>query len=160
LEPLQVFFIWNYPNGHIFLGDGGAYLIGLYIAVLSILLIQRHPNVSPFYALVVNAYPIFETLFTIWRRKVHRGRKSMIPDGIHFHTLIYRRVLRWATRDERVASLNNAKTSPYLWALSSITIVPATLWWSNQTYLIITALLFCTFYIVCYKWIVRFKSIR
>lgn len=152
------FFIWNYPFGLIFLGDGGAYLIGFYIALLSILVVQRHPTVSPLYALVVNAYPIFETLFTIWRRKIHRGRKSMIPDGIHFHTLIYRRVMRWATRNEKIALLNNAKSSPYLWALSCVTIFPATLWWDNSYYLIITVLLFCVFYILCYRWIVRFKS--
>jgi len=153
------FFIWNYPNGLIFLGDAGAYFIGFYIAVLSILLVQRHPNISPFYALVVNAYPIFETLFTIWRRRVHRGRKSMMPDGIHFHTLIYRRVMRWATRDENMARLNNARTSPYLWALSCISIVPATLWWENESYLIIAILGFCTFYVLCYRWIVLFKKI-
>jgi UDP-N-acetylmuramyl pentapeptide phosphotransferase/UDP-N-acetylglucosamine-1-phosphate transferase len=153
------FFIWNYPNGLIFLGDAGAYFIGFYIAVLSILLVQRHPNISPFYALVVNAYPIFETLFTIWRRRVHRGRKSMMPDGIHFHTLIYRRVMRWATRDENMARLNNARTSPYLWALSCMSIVPATLWWENDSYLIISILGFCIFYILCYRWIVLFKKI-
>jgi UDP-N-acetylmuramyl pentapeptide phosphotransferase/UDP-N-acetylglucosamine-1-phosphate transferase len=153
------FFIWNYPNGLIFLGDAGAYFIGFYIAVLSILLVQRHPNISPFYALVVNAYPIFETLFTIWRRRVHRGRKSMMPDGIHFHTLIYRRVMRWATRDENMARLNNARTSPYLWALSCMSIVPATLWWDDGSYLIIAILGFCIFYILCYRWIVLFKKI-
>jgi len=153
------FFIWNYPNGLIFLGDAGAYFIGFYIAVLSILLVQRHSNISPFYALVVNAYPIFETLFTIWRRRVHRGRKSMMPDGIHFHTLIYRRVMRWATRDENMARLNNARTSPYLWALSCMSIVPATLWWGNESYLIIAILGFCIFYILCYRWIVLFKKI-
>ena len=153
------FFVWNYPNGRIFLGDGGAYLIGFFIAVLSLLLVSRHESVSPFYALIVNSYPVFETLFTIWRRKVHRGRKSMTPDGIHFHSLIYRRILRWATRDKKTANLNNAKTSPYLWALSCITIVPATLWWNNQTVLIITGLVFCGFYIFSYTWLVRFKSI-
>ena len=153
------FFVWNYPNGRIFLGDGGAYLIGFFIAVLSILLVSRHESVSPFYALIVNAYPIFETLFTIWRRKVHRGRKSMTPDGIHFHSLIYRRILRWATRDNKTATLNNAKTSPYLWALSCITIVPATLWWNQQSILILTGVIFCMLYIFLYMWLVRFKSI-
>jgi UDP-N-acetylmuramyl pentapeptide phosphotransferase/UDP-N-acetylglucosamine-1-phosphate transferase len=58
------FFVWNYPNGLIFLGDCGAYLIGFLIGVLSILIVQRNAAVSPFFALIVNAYPIFETLFT------------------------------------------------------------------------------------------------
>ncbi len=80
------FFIWNYPRGLIFLGDGGAYLIGYLIATLSILLVIRNPSVSPWFALLVNAYPIFETLFIIWRRKVHQGKipvYQMVPTFIH-----------------------------------------------------------------------------
>jgi UDP-GlcNAc:undecaprenyl-phosphate/decaprenyl-phosphate GlcNAc-1-phosphate transferase len=86
------FFIWNYPRGLIFLSGGGAYLI----ATLSILLVIRNQSVSPWFALLVNAYPIFETLFTIWRRKVDQGKNPSLPDGAHFHSLIYRRVIRWA----------------------------------------------------------------
>lgn len=52
------FFIWNYPRGLIFLGDGGAYLIGFWIATLSVLLIARHPSISPWFALLINAYLI------------------------------------------------------------------------------------------------------
>jgi UDP-GlcNAc:undecaprenyl-phosphate/decaprenyl-phosphate GlcNAc-1-phosphate transferase len=71
---IGAFFIWSYPRGLIFLGDGGAYLIGYLIATLSILLIVRNTIVSSWFALLVNAYPIFEKLFTIWRRKVHQGK--------------------------------------------------------------------------------------
>ena len=39
------FFIWNYPRGLIFLGDGGAYLLGFWTAVASTLLIVRHPEI-------------------------------------------------------------------------------------------------------------------
>ena len=38
------FFIWNYPQGLIFLGDGGAYLIGFWIGALSIWLCFAHPE--------------------------------------------------------------------------------------------------------------------
>ena len=41
------FFIWNYPKGLIFLGDGGSYLIGFWIATLCVLLISRHEEISP-----------------------------------------------------------------------------------------------------------------
>jgi UDP-N-acetylmuramyl pentapeptide phosphotransferase/UDP-N-acetylglucosamine-1-phosphate transferase len=82
------FFVRNYPRGLIFLGDGGSYLIGFWIAILSIMLVARHSNVSPWFALLVNAYPIFETLFTIYRRKLHQNKSPGQPDGIHFHSLI------------------------------------------------------------------------
>jgi UDP-N-acetylmuramyl pentapeptide phosphotransferase/UDP-N-acetylglucosamine-1-phosphate transferase len=158
------FFIWNYPRGLIFLGDGGAYLIGFVIAALSILLVYRHPAVSPWFALLVNAYPIFETLFTIWRRSIHQGKSPGLPDGAHFHSLIYRRVLRWAYAIDRQSAttqvhhhhyLNNAKTSPYLWLISSIGVIPALVFWQSTPLLIASSVLFIAIYIYCYRTIVQ-----
>jgi UDP-GlcNAc:undecaprenyl-phosphate GlcNAc-1-phosphate transferase len=155
------FFIWNYPRGLIFLGDGGAYLIGYLIATLSILLVIRNPSVSPWFALLVNAYPIFETLFTIWRRKVHQGKNPGLPDGAHFHSLIYRRVIRWAEvheSKETASYAKNAKTSPYLWFLSSLAIFPAIVWWQTTWILQCFALLFCVSYVMAYNAVVKFKT--
>ena len=154
------FFIWNYPRGLIFLGDGGAYLIGYLIATLSILLIVRNTIASPWFALLVNAYPIFETLFTIWRRKVHQGKNPSLPDGAHFHSLIYRRIIRWAEVCElkdTASYAKNAKTSPYLWLLSSLAVFPAIVWWQTTWILQCFALLFCVFYVFAYKAVVKFK---
>lgn len=150
-------FIWNYPRGLIFLGDGGSYLIGFWVAVLSILLINRHQNISPWFALMVNGYPILETLFTIYRRKIHSGRSPGSPDAIHFHTLIFRRVLR-KSRGIESAYQKNAKTSPYLWALSCCAVFPAVLFWNSTLNLMISALIFVTLYISLYKSVVRFKT--
>jgi UDP-N-acetylmuramyl pentapeptide phosphotransferase/UDP-N-acetylglucosamine-1-phosphate transferase len=155
------FFIWNYPRGLIFLGDGGAYLICYIIASLSILLVVRNPSVSPWFALLVNAYPIFETLFTIWRRKVHQGKNPGLPDGAHFHSLVYRRIIRWAEVHElkNTASFaKNAKTSPYLWLLSSLAVFPAIIWWQTTWILQCFALLFCITYIWVYSAVVKFKT--
>jgi UDP-N-acetylmuramyl pentapeptide phosphotransferase/UDP-N-acetylglucosamine-1-phosphate transferase len=155
------FFIWNYPRGLIFLGDGGAYLIGYLIATLSILLVIRNSSVSPWFALLVNAYPIFETLFTIWRRKVHQGKNPGLPDGAHFHSLIYRRVIRWAEvheSNETASYAKNAKTSPYLWFLSSLAVFPAIVWWQTTWILQCFALLFCVSYVMVYNAVVKFKT--
>jgi UDP-GlcNAc:undecaprenyl-phosphate/decaprenyl-phosphate GlcNAc-1-phosphate transferase len=153
------FFIWNYPRGLIFLGDGGAYLIGFWIATLSVLLIARHPSISPWFALLINAYPILETLFTIYRRKIHQGKSPGLPDGIHFHTLIYRRILNPATVRSKSDLLNaNARTAPYLWLLSGLAVVPATLWWPSTPILIAFTLLFTISYVWLYTKIVRFKT--
>jgi UDP-N-acetylmuramyl pentapeptide phosphotransferase/UDP-N-acetylglucosamine-1-phosphate transferase len=155
------FFIWNYPRGLIFLGDGGAYLIGYLIATLSILLVIRNSSVSPWFAFLVNAYPIFETLFTIWRRKVHQGKNPGLPDGTHFHSLIYRRVIRWAEvheSKETASYAKNAKTSPYLWFLSSLAVFPAIVWWQTTWILQCFALLFCVSYVMVYNAVVKFKT--
>ena len=158
------FFIWNYPRGLIFLGDGGAYLIGFWIAITSILVINRNPQISPWFALIINAYPVFETLFTIWRRKVHQGKSPGLPDAAHFHSLIYRRLLRWAhvpyTNNNEIESAfsANAKTSPYLWLLSSMAIIPGILWWNLTWVLQLSFFIFCISYWWIYRSIVHFKT--
>jgi len=153
------FFLWNYPRGLIFLGDSGAYLIGFWIACASILLAVRHTSVSPWFALMVNAYPIFETLFTMWRRSVHQGKSMGLPDGAHFHSLIYRRAMRWVQHSNQQGHyLRNAKTSPYLWILSSLGVIPAVLWWNSSAKLILSALLFILCYVYLYRKMVRFDT--
>ena len=95
------FFIWNFPAGLIFLGDGGAYFLGFLVAELSILLLVRNPDVSPIFPLLVCIYPVFETVFSIYRRRFLRAVPPSMPDGIHLHSLIYRRVMRWAVGSRR-----------------------------------------------------------
>jgi UDP-N-acetylmuramyl pentapeptide phosphotransferase/UDP-N-acetylglucosamine-1-phosphate transferase len=88
------FFTYNYPRGLIFLGDGGAYLIGFVIACLSCLLVIRNDAISPWFPLLLNIYPIYETIFSIWRRKIYQKTNPSFPDRMHLHTLIYRRFLK------------------------------------------------------------------
>lgn len=152
------FFIWNYPQGLIFLGDGGAYLIGFWIGTLSVALCYRHPEVSPWFALLINGYPIMETLFTIYRRKIHQGKSPGQPDGIHFHTLIYRRILHAKHFESKLSA--NARTAPYLWILAGISITPAVLWWNSTPILISSCALFIIFYVWVYRRIVLFKTPR
>ena len=153
------FFIWNYPRGLIFLGDGGAYLIGFWIAILTILLVSRHQEISPWFALLINGYPILETLFTIYRRKIHQGKSPGHPDGIHFHTLIYRRILGADSHETKWFS-SNARTAPYLWALAGVSITPALLWWNSTPILVISSILFITAYVSVYARIVKFRTPR
>lgn len=161
LAAIVGFFIWNYPAGLIFLGDGGAYLIGFWIALISIMLINKHPEVSPWFALLINAYPIVETLFTIYRRKIHQNKNPGDADGMHFHTLLYRRVFNTHLRNSKSSMLSaNAKTSPYLWLLSSIAILPAVIWWQSTPILMGFSLAFCLIYWWLYRQVVYFKTPR
>lgn len=88
------FFIWNYPKGKIFLGDGGAYFLGFMLAMFSVILAARHPEVSLWYPLTALSYPIIETFVTIGRR-IKRKKKYGIAffeaERVHYHTLKYRR---------------------------------------------------------------------
>ncbi|MDQ5942065.1 MAG: hypothetical protein QG572_878 [Pseudomonadota bacterium] len=156
------FFVWNYPLGLIFLGDGGAYFLGFWVAELGVLLVHRNPEVSAVFPLLLCAYPIFETLFTMYRRRVVRGRPVGLPDATHLHSLIYRRLMRWAIGKRDAANLlrRNSMTSPYLWVLCSLSVLPAVLWWDDGMVLGLWLMLFCGVYLVIYRAIVRFQTPR
>ena len=154
------FLILNYPRGLIFLGDGGAYLIGFWVAELSVLLTARHPEVSKWFPLLLCAYPIFETLFTIYRRVVIHRTHPGLPDAAHLHQIIYKRVVRWAVgSNEPVHKLiRNSLTAPYLWLLTAMAVIPAVLFWNNAWVLRGFALLFAVTYIMLYRNLVHFKT--
>jgi UDP-N-acetylmuramyl pentapeptide phosphotransferase/UDP-N-acetylglucosamine-1-phosphate transferase len=156
------FFFWNFPAGLIFLGDGGAYFLGFYVAELSILLLVRNAAVSPLFPLLVCIYPIFETVFSIYRRRVLRSVPPSMPDGIHLHSLIYRRVLRWAVGGKSAKEMTrvNSMTSPYLWVLCMMSVAPATLFWNNSPLLGAFLVLFALSYLGLYWRIVRFRAPR
>ncbi|WP_441371944.1 MraY family glycosyltransferase [Achromobacter sp. PAB15] len=153
------FLVWNYPRGHIFLGDGGAYFIGFMIGVISVLMIARHPNVSAWFPLLLCIYPVFETLFSIYRKKFLRGQSPGMPDGVHLHMLIYKRLVRWAigSSDVRHKTQRNAMTSPYLWLLSSFAVIPAVLFWQNEYLLMFFVAVFSATYIILYRRLVLFR---
>ena len=156
------FFVWNFPAGLVFLGDGGAYFLGFYVAEVAILLLARNPAVSPMFPLLVCIYPVFETVFSIYRRKMLRGQPAGMPDGIHLHSLIYRRIMRWAVgkQSKRSHARRNSMTSPYLWMLSMVAVVPAMLFWDSTVLLASFIVLFGVVYTTLYWRIVRFKSPR
>ena len=131
------------------------------LAELSVLLLHRNPAVSPMFVLLLCAYPIFEVIFTMYRRKVVRGVATAAPDGIHLHTLIHRRLIRLPPGEsslERRQTARNSMTSPYLWVLCLLSVIPAVLYWNNTPWLIAFCLLFVFSYVLLYWSIVRFRS--
>nr|WP_138858299.1 glycosyltransferase [Inhella inkyongensis] len=155
-------FLVNFPLGLIFLGDGGAYFLGFMLAELGILLVASQPEVSPLFPLVLCAYPIVETVFSMYRRKVLRGRPMDKPDGVHLHSLIYRRLIRWAvgSRDARELVRRNSLTAPYLWVACALAAVPAVIWWNSSRALSIVLLVYVLTYVSLYWRIVRFRTPR
>jgi len=141
------FLVCNFPKGKIFLGDGGAYFIGFLLAIISILLVGRNPEISTWFPLVVLAYPIFEVLFSIYRKKFKRGGSAFEPDRVHFHMLIFKRISR-----------NNPKTSVHIWILVAFFNSISLPFYSNTTILMIIFVIFSATYIYLYRSIVRFKT--
>lgn len=156
------FLLWNYPRGLIFAGDGGAYLWGVVIAIASVQLVQRYPQVSPWFPALLLIYPVWETLFSIYR-KLLRGQSPGVADALHFHQLIYRRIVRGVFDDDNEARrmlMRNNRTSPYLWGFTVLTVIPAVLFWNNTPVLMFFTALFVVSYVWSYVAIVRFKVPR
>lgn len=153
------FFVWNFPAGLIFLGDGGAYLLGFVFGELSVLLIGRNKEVSPLFPILLCAYPIFETVFSIYRKKFLRGMSPGIPDGVHLHMLVYKRLMRWTLgTSARQKTARNSMTSPYLWLLCLLSVIPAVLYWDSTPWLAAYCGLFVVAYVLLYWSIVRFRA--
>jgi len=155
------FLVWNYPRGLIFAGDGGAYLWGAVIAVGAIQLVQRHAEVSHWFPALLLIYPVWETLFSAYR-KFARGQSPGAPDALHLHQLIYRRIVRPSPHPDparRMLSRNN-RTSPFLWGLASLAVVPAAVFWRDTATLMAFCSLFCVSYVLVYVGIARFKVPR
>lgn len=153
------FFTLNYPKGLIFFGDGGAYLVGFLIAEISVLLVARHTQISPWFPFLLVIYPVMETCFSIYRKRVIRKMSPGLPDGLHLHMLVYKRLVRWmvGSIDAKDIVGRNSLTSPYLWVLSGVSILPACLFWDSTPVLIFFSVLFMVCYIVLYMMLVRFK---
>ncbi len=152
------FLVWNYPRGMLFAGDGGAYIWGVVIAVASLSLVQRNVDVSPWFPMLLLIYPVWETMFSIYR-KLARGDSPGMADALHFHQLVYRRLVRGVFHHDAARRMlkRNNRTSPYLWAFTMLTVVPAVLFWNNTPVLMAFCGLFGVTYVAAYIAIVRFK---
>jgi len=82
-----------------------------------------------------------------------------VADALHFHQLIYRRIVRSVFHDDasRQMLMRNNRTSPWLWGFALLTLVPAVLFWDNSLVLIICCALFVIIYIAVYLMLIRFK---
>lgn len=145
----------NFPMGKIFLGDGGAYLLGCWLAWLAVQLIERNPSVSPSAVLLCCAYPVVEVLFSIYRR-LRRAQPAMQPDRLHLHSLIQSRLARkWLRRwPERV---RQASVAPVVWVLSTVPAVLGVWFWQAGIASWACLLAFVAMYGLIYRRLVRFS---
>lgn len=142
------FLIFNYPNAKIFLGDSGAYLIGLIIAVNSIYLVNSVESISPFFAILLNAYPIIETIFTIFRRKFISKNHISGADDKHLHTILYKRLL---IKMKGVSTAKiNGRTSSILWIMPTTACFLAIIFRESTAYLLISLFFYIAIYIKFY----------
>lgn len=82
---LTGFLFFNFPPARIFLGDGGAYLIGFFVASVSLKSSQKGSVIAALLVIVIAlGVPILDTLFAILRRSI-RGVPIFSADAEHIH---------------------------------------------------------------------------
>jgi UDP-GlcNAc:undecaprenyl-phosphate GlcNAc-1-phosphate transferase len=99
---LLIQFCINYPFGKIFMGDLGAYVMGLIIGFISILLFGNNLQLRSWLAVLVLFYPAYEVLFTIYRR-MYVNESISQADRYHLHHLIF----KYLNRFKSLRSSNN-----------------------------------------------------
>jgi UDP-N-acetylmuramyl pentapeptide phosphotransferase/UDP-N-acetylglucosamine-1-phosphate transferase len=147
LMALLGFLVHNYPRCKILLGDSGAYLLGFLVATYSLLLVYRNPSISPWFPLVLIFYPVFETLFSIYRRIFVKRKGAMEADFRHLHSILFRRYVKenpCTTRILLLGFLLNAVLAYFL---------------RHSTFLLLILLaLNIVIYLVFYKSMLHFKA--
>lgn len=149
------FLVINYPSGRIFLGDGGAYLLGFVLGWIAVMIAMRNPSISPWAPMLACGYPILEVLFSMARRQARTLRLGH-PDRLHLHSLVWSRVTRkWFAQSAAVTQ--NAVVMPLMLFYAAI---PATLAvvFRKNTILLISAFILCALiYALFYARLVHFK---
>jgi UDP-N-acetylmuramyl pentapeptide phosphotransferase/UDP-N-acetylglucosamine-1-phosphate transferase len=154
------FAIWNWPFGKIFLGDGGAYLLGLWVVELGLLLPHRTQAISPMAPVLVGVYPLLETLYSMYRRKFVRSHPINHPDALHLHTLIYRRLILNPALDVTSQSKNraNAQVAVIVWGFAATPAVLAVCFYDQTNVLLALIGSFALAYVYFYGLLIKFNA--
>ena len=147
----------NWPTGKIFLGDGGAYLLGFFVAWTSVLLCMRHPEVNGWTAVMVCAYPLLEVAFSMGRRIRHGFGRLSIADRQHLHQLLHGHVVGRLFPNLSVRR-RNAATAPIVWGLAATPALWAVVFAENPPMLMLGFGLSTLGYAVAYRRAGRFES--
>jgi UDP-N-acetylmuramyl pentapeptide phosphotransferase/UDP-N-acetylglucosamine-1-phosphate transferase len=102
------------------------------------------------FVILLAAYPIVETLYSIYRRKILQRTPSMEPDALHMHSLFYHRVALPAEQsfDGPDHDRANSSVAPRLWLHGALCCILA-LAFHDSTPALITSL---GAYAILYHW--------
>ena len=89
-----IFLKFNFPKAQIFLGDSGAYLIGILIAISVIKTSILVPSISPFFFCILLFYLFFEVFFSFFRKLFIVKQSPLLPDNRHLHMSLYKLLLK------------------------------------------------------------------
>ena len=127
------------------------------MAVVGLLLVNK-ANLSPWFVMMVVIYPVWETVFSMFRKRFLRGMSPFVPDGLHFHMLIYKRIVKRVFCAESNPVRKNSFTSPYLWIMQFAATLWAFFFRRNTEMLVLGVFIFIAFYVWLYLRLISFNT--
>ena len=144
---LILFLIFNFPKARIFLGDGGSYLLGAFIAVSAIKTSIENPNISPFYFCILLFYLFFEVFFSFFRKLIKEKMSPIHPDRKHLHMLFYKILLK--KNNDKLKS--NYLVSIFINLIYLVLIIPAILKMESGLFCKYYSIVFFVVYLFLYR---------
>lgn len=144
------FLVLNFPMGKIFLGDGGAYLIGFCLAWLCILSVNYDKGLSPWFIPCLLSHPITETIVSIFRR-ITTGNGALNADNAHLHSTLRQILSEYSvfTRSAPSWAINSG-TTLILLIVNSIVAMTAVNYRESTQGLTILFFILVVSFLICY----------
>ena len=140
---MMCFLFLNFPFGRIFMGDAGAYLMGLLLGIWVIKFFATYDTISSWNAGLIFFYPAIEVVFS-FTRKLIQHKSPFKPDREHLHLKVFD-ILNTALKKPRLA---NNLTTVFL-ALFYLTPTLLLPWvYDNQTLIFLTLIILTFSYLV------------
>ena len=142
-----VFIVFNFPKAKLFLGDGGSYLLGIFLAISAIKTSILNPMVSPFYFCILLSYLFFEVFFSFIRKLLIKKTSPLLPDQDHLHMLIYKKLYKKNKKKLK----SNYSVSIIINSVYLLSIIPGIFFMNNGMFCKYYSVILILTYIICYK---------
>ena len=129
-----IFIKYNFPKAQFFLGDSGAYLLGILIAISVIKTSNLNPSISPFFFCILLFYLFFEVFFSFFRKLFFARQSPLLPDNKHLHMTLYKTLLK----KNKKKLISNYSVSIYINLFYILAITPGIIFMNDG--------LFCRYY--------------
>jgi UDP-N-acetylmuramyl pentapeptide phosphotransferase/UDP-N-acetylglucosamine-1-phosphate transferase len=144
---LLLLYCFNLFN-KLYLGDNGAYILGIVFSLALINLYNSNIDISPFYIVLLLWYPAFENLFSIFR-KIYLKSLPTNSDTLHLHQLIFRFLNKFLPK--KMNRISNSLTGNLINFYNLIIMCVATMDINSSKYQIFLIIFNIMIYILLYR---------
>jgi UDP-N-acetylmuramyl pentapeptide phosphotransferase/UDP-N-acetylglucosamine-1-phosphate transferase len=141
-----ILLFFNFPKAQIFLGDAGAYFLGVNLSLIVIEISNQNNDIPPFFFAVLLFYLFFEVFFSFFRKSIFLKISPFEPDKKHLHMLVFKFLNKNSNFDK-----SNYLTSITINFFYLILIIPLLLNYKNQLFCILYFFLILFIYLLFYR---------